>query len=244
MVVDVERRARERLKNLLGDIAAELPSVVVAEAGDGVDALERLRDYAADIALIDIRMPRMDGVELARHLSRMPDAPSVIFVTAYDQYAVQAFDLCAIDYLLKPVRAARLLEALRKARRVSADSGLWQRLSPEGRRHLQSTERGRTLLIPVADIVYLRAELKYVTARTCQREYLLEESLTQLEQELGERFVRVHRNCLVAREAISGCERISAEDGESHWAVIVQGIAERLPVSRRQWPQVKTLIRE
>ena len=101
------------------------------------------------------------------------------------------------------------------------------------------SERGRILLVPVADILYLKAELKYVTARTREREYLLDESLTHLEQEFASRFVRVHRNCLVAREAIAGFEKSTAEDGETHWSVLLAGLGEKLPVSRRQWSTVK-----
>ena len=113
------------------------------------------------------------------------------------------------------------------------------RLSPEPRRHLSVSERGRILLVPLADVLYLKAELKYVTVRTREREYLLDESLTRLEEEFAARFVRVHRNCLVAREAITGFEKDAAEDGETHWSVLLAGLDEKLPVSRRQWPAVK-----
>jgi two-component system response regulator AlgR len=244
LIVDDEQPARERLKNLLADLAPDLPNLVAAEAGDGLEALERLRAADFDVALVDIRMPRLDGIDLARNLASAANPPAVIFVTAYDQYAVKAFELSAVDYLLKPVRAPRLLEALKKARRLPADAPVWHELSPHGRRQLQSSERGRVLLVPVDDILFLRAELKYVTARTAEREYLLEESLTQLEHEFGERFVRVHRNCLVARAAIAGCQRATADDGEAYWVVLLRGCAEPIPVSRRQWPQVKALIRE
>jgi two-component system response regulator AlgR len=242
LIVDDEQR--ERLKNLLADLAPELPNAVVAEAADGVEALDRLNDAEVDIALIDIRMPRMDGIELARTIAARPQPPAVVFVTAYDQYAVKAFELSAVDYLLKPVRAPRLLDALKKARRLPPDDSVWHELSPHGRRQLQSSERGRILLVPVDDILFLRAELKYVTARTAAREFLLEESLTHLEQEFGERFVRVHRNCLVARGAIAGCQRATDADGEAYWAVLLRGCAEPIAVSRRQWPQVKALIKE
>ena len=216
LIVDDEKPARERLKNLLSDLQNDLANCVVAEASDGVEALERLHQSPVDVALVDIRMPRLDGIELARHLTAMPQAPAVIFTTAFDQYAVKAFELSAIDYLLKPVRAARLLEALKKAQRLPADADAWRTLiAGRTRGHLHCTERGRVLLVPVADILYLRAELKYVTARTREREYLLEESLTHLEQEFAERFIRLHRNCLVARNAIAGCERTTADDGET-----------------------------
>lgn len=239
-IVDDEAPARARMKALLADIAAELPNRLVGEAANGIEALERLATTPADVALVDIRMPQMDGIELARHLAGAENSPAVVFTTAYDQYAVQAFELNAIDYLVKPVRAQRLAAALEKARRAAPPAReALARLAAEPRRHLSVAERGRILLVPVADILYLKAELKYVTARTREREHLLDESLTHMEQEFALRFVRVHRNCLVAREAIAGFERSAAEDGETHWSVLLAGLEERLPVSRRQWPTVK-----
>jgi len=244
ILVDDEAPARTRLRDLLGDIAAEVPSVVVAEAADGRAALDLAQTASVDVALIDIRMPGMDGVELARHLARLPAAPAVIFVTAFDQYAVQAFELAALDYLVKPVRAARLADALKKARRRADDAERLERSALSVRQNLSCLERGRILLVPVAEILYLKAEQKYVTARTAEREYLLEESLVHLETEFSQRFLRIHRNCLVARGAVSGVERAADEgDAEAHWQVIIEGAAERLPVSRRQWPQVKSLLK-
>ena len=158
--------------------------------------------------------------------------------------AWEAFELNAIDYLLKPVRAARLLAALGKLPRQPINHAAWQALSPEGRQHLNSSERGRILLVPVADILYLRAEQKYVTARTATREYLIEESLTHLEEEFATRFVRIHRNCLVANAALAGVERESNVDGEAGWVVLLRDLAEKLPVSRRQWPQIKALLKD
>jgi two-component system response regulator AlgR len=138
------------------------------------------------------------------------------------------------------VRAQRLAAALEKARRATppARTAL-ERLAPQARRHLSVSERGRILLVPVADILYLKAELKYVTARTRGRAYLLDESLTHLEREFSARFVRVHRNCLVAREAIAGFEKSVGEDGQTHWSVLLAGLDEKLAVSRRQWPALK-----
>lgn len=244
LLVDDEAPARARLRDLLGDIAAEVPSIVVAEAADGFAALERAQAGDLDVALIDIRMPGMDGVELARHLARLPTTPAVVFVTAFDQYAVQAFELAALDYLVKPVRAARLADALRKARRRADDAVRLEQSALAIRQNLSCLERGRILLVPVAEILYLKAEQKYVTARTALREYLLEESLVHLEAEFSERFLRIHRNCLVARAAVTGVERFSDEgDAEAHWQVILDGTAERLPVSRRQWSPVKSLLK-
>ncbi len=206
---------------------------------DEAPARARLRNLLADI-----RMPRLDGIGLVQHLAGRATAPAVIFTTAYDQYAVSAFDLNAIDYLLKPVRAPRLLAALQKLPRALPDAAALRSLAPQGRLHLHSSERGRILLVPLADILFLRAELKYVTAQTREREYLIEESLTHLEQEFGERFIRVHRNCLVARTAIVGVERDNSADGENHWWVLLRDANEKLPVSRRQWPLIKALLKE
>jgi two-component system response regulator AlgR len=242
LIVDDEAPARARLKTLLADIAADFPHAVVGEAGDGVAALELLAKSPADIVLIDIRMPRMDGIELAQQLAGLEHAPAVVFVTAYDEFALKAFELAAADYLLKPARAPRLLEALKKARRLAPSDALLQALALAGRTRLRVVERGNVLLLPVTDILYLRAEQKYVTARTAEREYLLEESLAHLEAEFAQRFVRIHRNCLVAAEAVAGVVRESdahGEGGEPHWALCLKGVPEHLPVSRRQWPQAK-----
>ncbi|MBI4985133.1 MAG: response regulator transcription factor [Rhodocyclales bacterium] len=245
LVVDDEAPARTRLTNLLADLARDLPNQVVASAGDGVEALERLADVDVDVALVDIRMPRMDGIELARHLAALPQPPAVVFVTAYDQYAVQAFELSAIDYLLKPVKAARLAAALRKARRIPAGAPALRELAPAGRRHLRCLERGKVLLVPVADILYFKAELKYVTARSREREYLIEESLAQLEEEFAARFVRIHRNCIVARDAVAGVARekdVAEGESEVRWTLLLHGVPEHLAVSRRQWAHVKEVI--
>ncbi|MDD5175369.1 MAG: LytTR family DNA-binding domain-containing protein [Sterolibacterium sp.] len=250
LIVDDEAPARARLKNLLADICPELPNLVVGEAADGVEALEWLTDPSTvpvDVVLVDIRMPRLDGIGLVQHLAGRASAPAVIFTTAYDQYAVRAFDLNAIDYLLKPVRASRLLAALNKLTklpRALPTAAALRGLAPEGRTHLHSSERGRILLVPLADILFLRAELKYVTAQTSERQFLIEESLTHLEQEFSERFIRLHRNCLAARGAILGVERETAPDGEMHWTVLLRDVAEKLPVSRRQWPLIKALLKE
>ena len=247
LLVDDEAPARQRLKNLLADIADDVPNRVVGEAVDGMAALEGIDDGAGvDVAIVDIRMPRMDGIELAGHLARLPHAPAVVFATAYDEYAVKAFDVAAADYLLKPVKAARLAEALRKAQRLAPDAAILKELTPQGRRHLRCLERGKLLLVPADDVLYFKAELKYVTARTVEREYVLEESLAHLEEEYARRFVRIHRNCIVARDAITGVARErDPEEGdaaEPHWALLLKGVSEHLAVSRRQWPQVKDLI--
>ncbi len=244
-IVDDEAPARERPKELLGDIAGELPTEVVGEARHGLEALEHFPASGAQVLLLDIQMPGMDGLELARHLASLEAPPAFVFVTAHDRHAVDAFELNALDYLLKPVRSERLAAALRKAsgapREQLADA--LRKAAGRAREYLSIVERNRISLVPVRDILFLRAEQKYVTLRTQEREYLIEDALVALEKEFGERFVRIHRNCLVARAAIRGFERGDAGE-EPTWMVVLDGLAERLPVSRRQWPAVRELAAE
>ena len=246
LIVDDEPLARSRLRELLGDIEAQMPNQVVAEAGNGLLALEVLREQAVDVVLADIRMPGMDGIELASHLGRMTSPPAVIFTTAYDNYAVQAFDLNAVDYLLKPVRAQRLLAALQKVPAQHPDpallAGIGQEMRGSGRTHLSCHERGRLLLVPVSEVLYFKADLKYVTARTVEREYLLDEALTHLETEFAERFIRLHRAVLVAKPALAGFEKGLAEDADAYGWALLRGVPEKLPVSRRQWVPAKALV--
>jgi two-component system response regulator AlgR len=245
MVVDDESPARRRLRELLDDCSASLPIAVVGEAANGREALDMMQSAPPDLVLTDIHMPDMDGIELARHLLKLPRPPVVVFTTAYQEHALEAFEVHAIDYLVKPVRVQRLLSALQKVPKLRPLNA--ERISQfpaNARRFLSVTERSRVVLVPIDDVIYLKAELKYITIRTNDREFLLEESLTRLETEFGHRFVRVHRNCLVARDAIRGFERRVNDDGDSHWEVLLNGIAETLPVSRRQQGIVRDLSRE
>ena len=235
VIVDDEAPARSRMKDLLADCAADVPLTVTGEAASGRAALELLADRYADVVILDIRMPEMDGIEVAQHLQRLDSPPSVIFATAYDAYAIRAFEVHAVDYLLKPIRLARLKEALARAHpRKPLQPDALRKLQRLPRAFLSVPERGKVHLIPIAEVVYLKAELKYLTIRTSAREYLMEESLTRLEQEYGDRFVRVHRNCLVARAAVRGFERSAPDAGETHWLVLLAGVEEKLAVSRRQ----------
>jgi len=232
VIVDDEAPARSRLKELLADCAGELPIAIAGEAASGPAAIEMLAADPADVVLLDVRMPEMDGIEVAQHLQKLERPPAVIFATAYDAYAIRAFEVHAVDYLLKPIRLARLKEALARALAAPRPEGL-SAIARAARTHLSAQERGKIHLIPVKDVIYLKAELKYVTVRTAAREYLIEEALTKLEEEFGERFVRAHRNCLVARAAVRGFER-AMQDGEAHWEVLLNGTEERIAVSRRQ----------
>jgi two-component system response regulator AlgR len=239
-IADDEEPARERLKELLSDIAGELPTTVVGEAKNGFETLEALPQSGAELLLLDIQMPGMGGLEVARHLAALAQPPTVVFVTAHDRHAVEAFELNALDYLLKPVRAGRLAAALRKA--SVPDRERLASAAQDAREYISVAERNRIVLVPVREIIFLRAEQKYVTVRTRAREHLIEEPLVQLEREFAASFVRIHRNCLVARAAIRGFERGGEGDDEPHWMVVLDGIEEKLPVSRRQWPQLRELV--
>ena len=241
-VTDDEAPARSRLKDLLEDVAEMLPLELLVEAENGRRLLDLIVKQPVDVVLMDIRMPEMDGLETAQHLHKLEEPPHVIFTTAYDDYAISAFELHAIDYLVKPIRLRRLHDALARTRsitRVSLD--VLNEVAPDARTHLSAQERGKVFLVPVSDIRYLRAELKYVTIRTADREILLEESLSRLEQEFTERFVRIHRNCLVAKEYIEAFEKEAIDGSDARWVVRVRDVDETLAVSRRQQHIVRQL---
>ncbi len=236
-IIDDEPPARNRLRDLLADCGEQMPLQVAGEAGDGPEALRLLAHIEVDVVLLDIHMPGMDGLQIAQHLAQRGQLVSVIFTTAYDAHAIRAFELEARDYLMKPVRAERLLAALRKVRGNSPVAA-----APAERQYLSAHERGRVLLVPVNDIICLRAEQKYVAARTLVHSYLLEESLASLEQSFPQRFIRIHRSILVARSAIAGFalkDRGSDDEEHSGWVVLLKGLDEALPVSRRQYAVVK-----
>ena len=243
LIVDDEALARARLAILVAE-CTEPRCSVVGQCANVPQARQWLSEYAADVVLLDIQMPGLPGTALAAELQRQPDAPVVIFVTAHTEHAVAAFDLDAADYLTKPVKRERLAAALERAARRRPSPDADQPGVPAG--VLVVSERGRVARIPLAEVVYLKAELKYVTLRTAGRHWVLDDSLTELEQRLGPRFLRVHRNALVARDAVRLLERrrMADEDDEGGgneigWAVQVAPVDEWLAVSRRQLGAVR-----
>lgn len=236
LIADDEAPARSRMRDLLGDIAHV---EIVAEAKNGKEAIDLAETCKPDVMLLDIRMPVMDGIEAAQHAQKLEPKPHIIFTTAFDAYAIKAFDLNAIDYLLKPIRQERLQTAIDKAHALQPNQLASLKPFQKARTHLSIHERGRVLLVPIETIVYLRAELKYITVRTVEREYLIEESLTHLELEFGERFIRLHRNCLVAPQFITGYEKRLNDDNEQQWMALLKNIPETIAISRRQQHLVK-----
>lgn len=242
LIVDDESLARSRLRTLLGE--CRTPAARVAgEAANASDAMALLTHQSFDLVLLDIHLPGADGIQLAEALRQLPAPPPVVFVTAHAAHAVKAFEIEAVDYLTKPVRAERLQAALQKVERLAvlAPPAVDQ---PDGRQWLVVTGHGRTLRVPVDDVHYLRSELKYVSVRTAQATYLVDESLSQLEARFPERFLRIHRSVLVARAAVRALVRHhDPQEGEG-WAVELAGSSERLAVSRRQLALVRTLLGE
>ena len=236
LIVDDEALARARLRTLLAQ-CQEPAACVMGEAASAAEAMAMLQRTPVDVALLDIHMPGADGLHLAAALRARPAPPRVVFVTAHAEHAVDAFDVEAVDYLTKPVRLERLQTALQKVERL---------MGAQPRQDAESTddwliinERGRTVRVPLAEVLYLKAELKYVTVRVAGASHLYDGSLSQLEERYGTRFLRIHRNALVARSAIRALLRHhDAEEGDG-WAVQLAGIDEPLMVSRRQLAAVR-----
>lgn len=241
LVVDDEALARTRMRTLLSDCKA--PAVQVAgEAAHAVQAMEQLQHQPFDVVLLDIHMPGADGLSLARMLQTLPTVPALIFVTAHAEHALQAFELEATDYLTKPVRLERLQAALQRVeRRLAAQGVALAGAAQEDVLIIQ--ERTRTERVPLRQVVYFKAELKYVTVRTAARSYILDGSLNELEAKYPQQFLRIHRNALIARSAVRALEKHDeAEEGEG-WAVRLHGVDEWLAVSRRQLSTVRSLIK-
>ena len=234
LVVDDEPLARARLRTLLGDCAGPA-AAVAAEAANAAQAMEQLRRQHFDAALLDIHMPGADGLALAQAIRTLAEPPAVVFVTAYAEHALTAFELEALDYLTKPVRLERLETALARVEKARQGRG-----APESEQEvLVIQDRGRTERVPVTEVLYFKAELKYITVRTATRSYILDGSLSDLEERHGAQFLRVHRNALVSRRAVRALEKhYDAEEGEG-WAVRLNGVEESLSVSRRQLSAVR-----
>lgn len=241
LIVDDEALARSRLRTLLSD-CSDIQRCTVAEASNAAETMALLGPTggrAYDLVLLDIHMPGQDGLALAHALQALPQPPAVVFVTAHADHAVSAFELDAVDYLTKPVRRERLQQALAKVQRTSRSAGPSAVPSlPEGET-LLIQDRGRTERLPLAEVLYFKAEQKYVTVRTATRSYIVDGALSDLEARFAPRFLRIHRNALVARRAVRALEKhYDAEEGEG-WAVRLQGSTELLAVSRRQVAAVR-----
>jgi two-component system, LytTR family, response regulator AlgR len=239
LIVDDEPPARERLRSMLvefGDFD------IVGEAGHGEQALAQVDKLAPDIVLLDVRMPGIDGLEVARQLATMEEPPAVIFTTAFDEYALQAFDSQAIAYLLKPIRSEKLKAALAKAGRLTRPQ-LQQVASvarePTHRSHIGVRGRDGLKLIPLEDVLCFHADQKYTTVRHLKGEDLIEDSLKTLEEEFAASFLRVHRNALVNTRFL---ERIARDASGQHF-VHLRGLAEPLEVSRRMAGDLKDRFR-
>ncbi len=239
LIVDDEALARDRLKQL----CQALPDVeIVAEAADGEQAIQYCAQLQPDVVLLDVRMPGMDGIETAQHLNAQALSPAIIFTTAFDDYAVQAFGVHAVGYLLKPVRQEKLHDALLAASRMNrVQLAALRQNEPEqnNRSHISARVRGNIVLIPVNAIYYFQADQKYITVRHENGEVLIEEALKDLEDEFGDRFTRIHRNALVCLNRVAGLER----DALGRTLITLRGINDKLEVSRRHLPELRATLK-
>ncbi|PHS20473.1 MAG: DNA-binding response regulator [Kangiella sp.] len=237
LVVDDEPLAQQRLKLLLTEFDCVSS---VKTANNGLQAIEACQLSKPDVVLMDIRMPAMDGLEASNHISQMDDAPAIIFTTAYDEYALEAFNVNAIDYLLKPVRRQKLEEAILKASSLNqAQLNAIKSQQEPGRSHISTKISGNIKLIPINDIIYFQADQKYVTVMHINGETIIEDTLKELQVEFAETFIRVHRNALIAKDYISGLYR----DGEGHSYITLKDLGTKLEISRRHLSEVKKLIK-
>lgn len=240
LICDDEHLARDRLKRLIDEIGGHQ---VVAEAENGKDAIEKVNTFDPDIVLLDVRMPGMDGIEAAQHLSSRDEPPAIIFCTAYDEYALEAFKVDAVGYLMKPVRAEELKVALQKATRlnksqVEALSQAAKTQESRRRSHISAKTHKGIELVAIDDVRYFRADQKYVTVRHSKGELLVDETLKMLEDEFGDLFVRIHRNSLVAIKYLDGMDL----NTPGHYMVRLKGIDEKLVVSRRHIAELRKVM--
>jgi two-component system response regulator AlgR len=238
LICDDEALARERLARFLRDADG---CQVVGEAENGEDALRKISALEPDVVLLDLRMPVMDGLACAEQMALRPTPPAVIFCTAFEEHALAAFQVHAVGYLLKPVRREQLLDALAKARQVNKVQLAAIRQQSEdasdspSRSHITAKTHKGIELIPLDDVRYFLADQKYVTVRHSRGEVLVDETLKDLETEFGERFIRIHRNALLALDFLDGLELVAP----GQYQVRIKGIEERLMVSRRHLPELR-----
>ena len=238
LIVDDEHLARLRLRKML---SATAEHQIIGEAETGEDALRKTQASHPDVVLMDIRMPGMDGIEAASYINRMNKPPAIIFTTAFSDHALNAFETHAIDYLLKPIKQSRLEAALDAAKRMNKAQLSQLREDEYGgtRQKICVKSRGSLELIPVEEIIYFKADQKYVTLRTADQEYLIEESLKMLEEEFSRQFIRIHRNALVAQHLLHGLTK----NKEAHSCISFTEIDDLLEVSRRHLPFIRKTIK-
>ncbi len=238
LIVDDEQLARQRLRKLITESDGYQ---IIGEAESGEDALRKTQAGHPDVVLMDIRMPGMDGIEAASYINRMDKPPAIIFTTAYSEHALKAFETHAIDYLLKPIKQSRLAAALDAAKRMNKAqlTKLREDETIGSRQKICVKSRGSLELVPVEDILYFKADQKYVTLRTADQEYLIEESLKILEQEFARQFIRIHRNALIALDMMHGL----IKNNEGHTCVSFSEIDDLLEISRRHLPEIRKKLR-
>ena len=238
LIVDDEHLARQRIRKML---SATSEHQIIGEAETGEDALRKTQAANPDVVLMDIRMPGMDGIEAASYINRMHKPPAIIFTTAFSDHALNAFETHAIDYLLKPIKQRRLEAALDAAKRMNKAqlSQLRENEYAGARQKICVKSRGALELIPLEEIVYFKADQKYVTLRTAEQEYLIEESLKALEDEFYSQFIRIHRNALVARRMLHGLTK----NNDGHACICFDDVDDLLEVSRRHLPFIRKTIK-
>jgi len=237
MIVDDEKPAQDRLSSMLN---AKNGYHVCAAAANGLEAIRYAEEHKPDVALMDIRMPGMDGLEAARHLSDMDEPPAVIFTTAFGEHALEAFETQAVAYLLKPIREEKLLSALDKASKLNkAQLAQLSAGEENSRTHICARVRGNLELIPITEIAYFQADQKYVTVRHMQGEVLIEEPLKSLEDEFAKDYIRVHRNALVSKTRMAGLNKTP----EGRFQLVLKGMDDKLEISRRHVAEVRRFLK-
>ncbi len=238
LIVDDEAPARDRLIHMVSSIDSMETS---GQASNGLEAVRMVQDSHPDVVLMDIRMPGMDGLEAARHLSEMDEPPAIIFTTAYSEHALEAYDANAVDYLVKPIRQEKLEKSLAKARKLTKAqiAALNIETNNTGRSHICARIRGNLELIPVDEIVYFQADQKYITVRHLGGEVLIEDALKNLETEFEDRLIRIHRNALVSTNYITGMEK----NIDGRFVVTFKEIEDKLEISRRHVAEVRKFLK-